>query len=224
MRIPALAFLLLLTPLRTPAQPRVLSHPSDRQAFLSWFTYLAEYNYFRPPSEWPIELRDCAALARFAYRESLAPHTGEWALRLGLLTPPSYASVRTSEHSPKGLFRGNSDEILHFADADTLRRRNSHFLSRDLAAARPGDLLFFHQPDQNFPFHLMIFLGPSHFEKSAARDWIVYHTGPIGSQPGEIRRLRLVELLQHPEPRWRPQVGNPRFLGVYRWNLLRTGG
>src|SRR5690349_21968790 len=25
----------------------------------------------------------------------------------------------------------------------------------------------------------------------------------------------------HPSPRWRPVAGNPNFLGVYRWNVLR---
>jgi len=27
--------------------------------------------------------------------------------------------------------------------------------------------------------------------------------------------------MRHPSPRWRPQAGNPNFLGVYRWNILR---
>lgn len=223
MRTPIPAFILLFA-LAPPAfAAPALTHPADRRAFLLWFTYLAESVYFRPASPSLAEVQDCAALARFAYRESLARHDGDWARRLGLPTPPTYPSVRTSEHSSIGVFRGNSGEFRHFADAGTLRRRNAFFLSRDLAAARPGDLLFFHQPGQDFPFHLMIYLGPSHFEKSSARDWVVYHTGPIGSTPGEVRRLRLADLLQHREPRWRPQVGNPRFLGVYRWNILRAG-
>ena len=219
--IPACILLFALTPIASAASP--LTHPADRRAFLLWFTYLAESVYFRPDAATLPEVKDCAALARFAYREALARHDGDWARRLGLPTPPTYPSIRTSEYSSAGVFRGNSDEFRHFADADTLRRRNAFFLSRDLAAARPGDLLFFHQPGQDFPFHLMIYLGPSHFEKSSAPDWVVYHTGPIGSTPGEVRRLRLADLLQHREPRWRPQVGNPRFLGVYRWNILRAG-
>jgi hypothetical protein len=31
----------------------------------------------------------------------------------------------------------------------------------------------------------------------------------------------LSALLQHPNARWRPETGNPNFLGVYRWNILR---
>jgi uncharacterized protein YfaT (DUF1175 family) len=50
---------------------------------------------------------------------------------------------------------------------------------------------------------------------------VVYHTGPIGKAAGEMRRIRLSQLLQHPSPRWRPVPGNSNFLGVYRWNILR---
>jgi uncharacterized protein YfaT (DUF1175 family) len=49
----------------------------------------------------------------------------------------------------------------------------------------------------------------------------VYHTGLLGGGPGEIRRPTVEELLRHPSPRWRPNVGNGNFLGVYRWNILR---
>jgi uncharacterized protein YfaT (DUF1175 family) len=43
----------------------------------------------------------------------------------------------------------------------------------------------------------------------------------VGKKPGEMRRVRLEELLQHPSPRWRPVEGNRNFLGVYRWNILK---
>jgi uncharacterized protein YfaT (DUF1175 family) len=65
----------------------------------------------------------------------------------------------------------------------------------------------------------MIWLGRSHYEKDAA-DYVVYHTGPLGRHPGEMRRPSAAEMLRHPEPRWRPVAGNPNFLGVFRWNIL----
>jgi uncharacterized protein YfaT (DUF1175 family) len=65
----------------------------------------------------------------------------------------------------------------------------------------------------------MVWVGPSHFEDNS-QIYVVYHTGPIGSHAGEIRRLTVSELLHHPEPRWRPLEGNTNFLGVYRWNIL----
>jgi uncharacterized protein YfaT (DUF1175 family) len=81
-------------------------------------------------------------------------------------------------------------------------------------AARPGDLLFYRQLEQNSPFHSMILTGPDH-------DWAVYDTGPIGKEPGEVRRVALEDLIHHPDTRWRPIPENSNFLGVYRWNILR---
>lgn len=224
MRITAPLWITVFAALAHPATPPSIGHPADRRAFTQWFTYLAESKYYLSFRQADSEVKDCASLARFAYREALAKHDGEWAQRLGLPTPPTYPSVRMFEHSKSGLFVGNSDEFRHFADAATLRRQNSFLVGRQVAAARPGDVLFFEQPGQDFPFHLMIFVGRSHFEKDGFADWVVYHTGPVGSAPGEMRRVRIADLLQHREPRWRPQIANPRFLGVYRWNILREGG
>ncbi len=71
----------------------------------------------------------------------------------------------------------------------------------------------------------MVFVGRSQWpvegERAEAGDWIVYHTGPIAKQPGEMRRVTLKDLLNHPSPRWRPVEGNPNFLGVFRWNILK---
>jgi uncharacterized protein YfaT (DUF1175 family) len=71
----------------------------------------------------------------------------------------------------------------------------------------------------------MVFVGRSQWPSDPvtenANDIVVYHTGPIDGHRGEMRRLRLSELLRHPSPRWRPVLGNSNFLGVYRWNILR---
>ncbi len=73
----------------------------------------------------------------------------------------------------------------------------------------------------------MIYVGESSWLPEPISDWrgavVVYHTGPIGKAPGEMRRVTLAELLDHPSPRWRPVAGNSNFLGVYRWNILREG-
>jgi uncharacterized protein YfaT (DUF1175 family) len=110
--------------------------------------------------------------------------------------------------------------FAQFADAQTLQQLNSHRVTRDIRLAQPGDLLFYRQIEQDMPFHAMLYLGRSHFEASRA-NWIVYHTGPLGGGKGEIRRPTVEELLRHPSPRWRPNVGNGNFLGVFRWNILR---
>ncbi len=70
------------------------------------------------------------------------------------------------------------------------------------------------------PFHAMIFLGRSQIEPGHEQ-YVVYHTGPSARSAGEIRRLALAQLLNYPDPRWRPLADNPGFLGVYRWNILR---
>ena len=86
-------------------------------------------------------------------------------------------------------------------------------------ARGPGDLLFFQRSVEKMPFHTMIFLGKSQIS-GAAPGYAVYHTGPAGTNPGEVRRLELSQLLNWPDPQFRPLPNNPVFLGVYRWNIL----
>jgi uncharacterized protein len=43
----------------------------------------------------------------------------------------------------------------------------------------------------------------------------------LNGRPGEVRELEVRVLMQHPDPRWRPRAANSRFLGVYRFELLR---
>ncbi len=99
-------------------------------------------------------------------------------------------------------------------------RYNCFRVSSNLRAARPGDLLFFQQPTQRQPYHVMLFVGHSHFQPQGS-DWIVYHTGELNGGRGEIREVEASLLDRHPDPRWRPLETNPHFLGVYRFALLR---
>ena len=210
-----------------------LSDAADRRAFTGWFTFLAELQFFRTAGAMPEEIKDCAALVRFAYRETLRKHTGEWAAGLQLPDVPPVGSIGKYNYpfTPLGaaLFRireGRFSEpdlrsgaFAEFADAKTLLRYNTFFVSRDVTVARPGDLLFFHQPGQRFPYHVMIYVGASRVQ-SGTDPLVVYHTGPDSHSPGEIRRPSVGELFAHPNPQWRPNQGNQHFLGVYRWNIL----
>jgi uncharacterized protein len=216
-----------------------LDAPSDQDTFRRWFVLIAEFQTLRPQNELPHEINDCAALLRYSYRNALRTHDASW-FRETQIEPssalPSLEKYRYP-HTPLGaaLFRIRPGAFLpedlkngtfaEFADAKTLKDFNMHFVSRDIQAARPGDLLFYRQLEQDSPFHSMIFIGRSSWldESNAANttDVIVYHTGPIANAPGEMRRLSVVELLQHPSPRWRPVPGNNNFLGVFRWNILR---
>lgn len=210
-----------------------LQSEEDRLAFRHWFTFLAESLYFQKAADRPSEVTDCAALIRFAYREALSKHDAAWANHWHLSQLPGLAPVHRYEYPHTalgaGLFRTKPgafapDEVTdgafaEFADADSLRTYNMYFVSRDLSAARPGDLLFFRQAGHRMPFHSMIYLGESYFGPGPG--WLIYHTGPIDGHAGEVRRITVSELQQHPEFRWRPLAQNPAFLGVYRWNILR---
>ncbi|HEY5177473.1 MAG TPA: DUF1175 family protein [Terriglobales bacterium] len=210
-----------------------LHDPADRTSFRRWFTFLAEAQYFRGRAL-PAEIDDCAALLRFAYREALRPHDAVWAREMALPAPASASDIQQYQYPYTPLaatlfrVRGGSFQasdlrdgaFAQFADVETLWRHNTHFVGRDLLRARPGDLLFFRQDGQRMPFHAMIFLGQSQIELGYEQ-YVVYHTGPSGRSPGEIRRVALPQLLNYPDARWRPISANPGFLGVYRWNILR---
>lgn len=203
-----------------------LRDPADQAAFRRWFTAIAEYQAVRPKSEVPAEIVDCASLLRYAYREALKRHDGQWFIATGMEIAAPAGEIR-AWHYPEtplgmGLFRvtagafaaadATNGAFAQFADAKTLVERNAHLVSRDALTALPGDLLFWRQFGQSSPWHSMIVLPGGE---------VVYDTGPDHGQAGELRRVRIAELLEHPDARWRPTVGNPNFLGVYQWNILR---
>lgn len=211
-----------------------LDRASDRENFARWMTFLAESAYYHPAPPAREEVQDCAALIRYAYRNALAAHTAAWHREAGLPFEPGFGDISKYVYPrwPLGprLYRKRpgpftasdlaNDAFGEFADARTLMMFNSFPVSRDVRAARPGDLLFFHQPEQAEPFHVILFVGRSHFQPQGA-DWIVYHTGGLDGRHGDVRHLQAALLMKHPDPRWRPLAANPRFLGVYRFDLLR---
>jgi uncharacterized protein len=200
-----------------------LSSESDRSAFLRWFRFLAEAQFFTPPPQRPSEIVDCSSLVRYAYREALRKHDSAWAAQSRLPVIPAIPSVAQYNfpHTPTGakLFRTGSQSYGEFANAETLYRYNVRFVARDLLASRPGDLLFYRHSSRRFPFHSMIVLGQSQIT-STPDQFVVYDTGPEGTAEGEIKRLRFEELLHFPDPQWHPIVRNSAFLGVFRWNIV----
>ena len=208
-----------------------LHSSEDRAAFRSWFVAIAEQQAALPDDKLPPEINDCAALLRYAYRESLVEHNDRWLAAQP--EPDRFASLVsvTQYHYPAtplglNLFRitpgpyspsdPSNGAFAQFADAHALLAFNAYPIARDIRAALPGDLLFFRQLEQNSQYHSMVVTGPH-------ADAVIYHTGPIGRQKGEIRRVAMDDLLHHPDARWRPIPGNTNFLGVYRWNLLHDG-
>jgi hypothetical protein len=210
-----------------------LTDPADQAAFRQWFTLIADYQAVRPKADIPLEITDCASLLRYAYRESLKRHDDTWFVSTGIEVVALPGEIRAWRYpeTPLGasLFRVRPgsfepDDVTNgafaqFADAKTLVERNAYFVSRDVHLAQPGDLLFYRQFGQSSPWHSMI------VTRIAGQPAVVYDTGPIDhsahGKQGELRRVLLSELLDHPQPQWRPLPGNPNFLGVYRWNILR---
>ena len=216
-----------------------LDAAEDQEAFRRWFTLIAEFQALRPAKELPGEINDCAALIRYAYRNALHRHDDSWFQETqirpmdALPSVQKYAYPRTplgaalfrvkpGTYQQRDLYNG---AFAEFADAKTLRNLNAYFVSRNVRLARPGDMLFYYQLEQYSPFHSMVFIGRSQWpvegESPQVDDVLVYHTGPIGKRIGEMRRVRMEELLHHLSPKWRPVEGNSNFLGVYRWNILK---
>jgi uncharacterized protein len=224
-----------------------LESPSDQAAFRQWFTLLADFEARKPKAELPAEITDCAGLLRYCYREALKKHNDSWFLETGMNEAAMEVTGMPGEihawqypETPlgSGLFRVTpgpfeqatmATDFAQFADAKTLVERNAFLVGRDLRQAQPGDLLFFKQFEQSSPWHSMIVVrlgAEAGAADSHDRLGVIYHTGPIGhgahQQPGEIRKVALDELLNHPKAEWRPVASNPNFLGIYRWNILRT--
>jgi uncharacterized protein YfaT (DUF1175 family) len=206
-----------------------LTDPADQAAFRQWFALIADYQAIRPKAEVPAEITDCASLLRYAYREALKRHDDTWfkATGIDVVALPGEIRAWRYPNTPLGaaLFRVTpgsfepadtaNGAFAQFADAKTLVERNAYFVSREVRQAQLGDLLFFRQFGQSSPWHSMI------VTRTGQEARVVYHTGPDHGRPGELRRVALAELLDHPQPQWRPLPHNPNFLGVYRWNILR---
>jgi uncharacterized protein YfaT (DUF1175 family) len=199
---------------------------NDRENFRRWFTWVAEMQFYNLSDEWNAEQRDCAGLVRFSFREALRPHDRLWFQRMGenydLVAPDLNPKIAATLNGK--FFRtapGTDGHFSEFADAQTLQQFNVDFVGRDRSLAKPGDLLFFHQPwVQKYPFHVMVFLGEPRVASEGTHDWVVYHTGASPRDAGTVKKVRLAVLDQHPDKRWRPISTNPNFLGFFRLKIL----
>ncbi len=213
-----------------------LSTEQDRTAFRRWFAAIAESQFYAADPRWGDANRDCAGLLRYAYAEALKRHDAGWRTRRAYLSDAVTPDVR-KYHYPEvpllgeRLFRVAPGPFLSevpvaeafsaSASARWLVAENAVFLGKERALAGVGDLLFFNDPDApGMGFHSMIYLGDLDGVRGDD-DWVVYHTGPEGSRGGEVRRVHLSQLLQHPDEKWHPRPDNPNFLGFYRWKIAQ---
>jgi len=194
---------------------------SDR--FRVWMNFIvAEQFKLGPSPRWTH--RDCAGLVRYAVGETLRPHDPRWRQANGWEQKPlpPDLGLRAEQAGLLNTWRGIDGAKQAFVTALALVQNNSRPLGKESAMARPGDLLFFDQGDEQ---HLMIWMG----------SWIAYHNGqtPVNASPkrksgnpivsNEDNGLRAVtpaELMKWKDTRWRPRDDNPNFAGFYRLAFL----
>ena len=208
-------------PAASAAAAARLVDQGDLDAFRRWFVAILEQQLEAPSPAWQPAQRDCAGLLRFAFREAWGPHTDAWRARVGFQGSPVGGDPDWRLAGPWRQAFPTPEGWRPFAKGLFLRQLACVPMGRDLDGARPGDLLFFARGGaRDQPDHAMALVRPD----PDGQPVLVYHTGPEGSgatrAEGEVRRVRLDELMHHPDAAFRPLPENPAFLGVYRWKVL----
>ncbi|TAM34045.1 MAG: DUF1175 family protein [Rhodanobacter sp.] len=211
----ALTGLLSASPLSAKALPAsataasgAMLSPMQSHDFRAWFTLIvAEQLRHGPNPRW--NHRDCAGLVRFAVDESLRRHDAKWRRDNALANQPlpPELDLTPAQSAWRGHWRHIGGGVGAFASAAALVQENSRFVSRDINQARPGDLLFF---DQGQDQHLMIWMG----------DYIAYHDGSARRGDNGMRALSAQQLFTWRDVRWQPRLDNPNFIGVFRLSFL----
>ncbi len=212
-----------------------LDDEADRRNFRRWFVSIAESQLYKEDPGWRQDDHDCAGLVRFAYREALKQHDTKWLRRKPFLVDAAIADVRKYNYPDVPLLETKIFRTRdgRFSEADLndttfavtalaakLRSYNAVFFGKSLENVRTGDLLFFlNTGDVHMPQHAMIFVGDSR-KPTSLNDYVIYHTGPRDDKPGVLKKVRLADLVKHPDDRWHPVPENRYFLGYYRWKIL----
>lgn len=199
-----------------------LESAADRRAFRRWFVRIAEAQFVASSYAWRRDERDCSGLIRFAYREALKQHDAAWQQRLGLPIDKNLPDVERFRYPDvpvlgTRIFRvgRGPEDFAEFAGAAYLANFQTQYVSKDLAEAQPGDVLFYFDAENaEFPYHSMIVAAAA---GEAAEVMIVYHTG---GEAG-LKRVPAAYLMRSPDPAWRPIPENANFLGVFRFAILQ---
>ncbi|MEK1906913.1 MAG: DUF1175 family protein [Pseudomonas sp.] len=179
------------------------------QVFRAWFVRIAQEQLRQGPSpRW--QQQDCAGLVRFAANEALKVHDAGWLRANGLsnrFLPPEL-ELSPAQRQLAQQWQQGGGKVGPYVNAIKLIQYNSQLIGRDLNQARPGDLMFFDQGDDQ---HLMIWMGRN----------IAYHTGTTTQTDNGMRSVSLQQLMTWKDTRWIPDESNPNFIGVYRLHFLR---
>lgn len=197
----------------------------DRAAFADWFASVAESQYYGLSPDWKREDQDCSGLVRYAFVNALMEHDAAWWTKFRFLPRPRLPEVRGLSYPAPlvsrsvfrvapGPYRPDDVDVGRLVGRTSARFLANHSaapISRDPARAQRGDLLFFLRPRLG-AYHSMVYLGGGR---------VVYHTGALPEEGGEVRLVTLATLMRHPDAAFHPTPQNPSFLGVYRWQILR---
>ncbi|WP_437882006.1 DUF1175 domain-containing protein [Pseudomonas sp. LRF_L74] len=206
--LPLLALLLALGSASLRAEEAAPLDPEQSQVFRAWFVRIAQEQLRQGPSpRW--HQQDCAGLVRFAANEALKVHDAKWLRANGLSNRylPPELELSDGQRQLAQTWQQGGGKVGPYVNAIKLIQHNSQFVGRDLNQARPGDLMFFDQGDDQ---HLMIWMG---------RD-IAYHTGTTTPTDNGMRSVSLQQLMAWKDTRWIPDPSNPNFIGVYRLRFL----
>lgn len=190
--------------------------------FRAWFVRMVEEQLRQGPSpRW--HQQDCAGLVRFAANESLKVHDAGWLRSNGLSNQylPPELDINDSQRRWAQQWQQGGNNVGPYVTAIKLIQHNTVAVGRDLHAAKPGDLLFYDQGDDQ---HLMIWMGRS----------IAYHTGAAsntgsanhsgiansGSNDNGMRSMSVQQLMNWKDTRWIPDASNPNFIGIFRLRFL----
>lgn len=192
------------------AEPAVEVMLDARQSelFRRWFVRIvAEQLRQGPTPRW--HQQDCAGLVRFAANESLKPHDARWLRSMGMSNRdlPPEPQLDATQRQLAQQWRQGGGQHGPYVTALKLIQHNAVPVGRDVNAARPGDLLFFDQGDEQ---HLMIWMGR----------YLAYHTGSRAPGDNGLRAVTLPQLMNWKDTRWIPDAANPNFIGVYRLRFL----
>jgi uncharacterized protein len=182
--------------------------PAQSQVFRAWFVRIVQEQLRQGPSpRW--YQQDCAGLVRFAANEALKPHDARWLRSMGMSSShlPPEPDLSADQRKLAQNWHQGGGRVGPYVTASKLIQHNTQFVSRDLHQARPGDLLFYDQGDDQ---HLMIWMGR----------YIAYHTGSSSATDNGLRSVTMPQLMQWKDTRWIPDNSNPNFIGVYRLQFL----
>ena len=203
-----LAAALLALTLAARAEQAPGLNPEQSQIFRAWFVRIAQEQLRQGPSpRW--YQQDCVGLVRFAANEALKVHDAKWLHANGLSNRylPPELQLSDAQRALAQSWEQGGGKRGPYVNAIKMIQFNSQLVGRDLNQARPGDLMFFDQGDDQ---HLMIWMG---------RD-IVYHTGTTTPTDNGMRAVSLQQLMTWKDTRWIPDDANPNFIGIYRLNFL----